>query len=400
MLLCLMQSEWKTRQRPERSITMRRNGLKLLSLLMTFILLIGSGAYASEELRETDENFFVSADPVYENLIDRVKRTSHGNSFTGSILLAAEDQVILYGGPKAMTTEGRPADMYTTYDIGSCSKTFTAVAVFQLIEAGMVSLDDPVTKYFPEYETGRDITVRRLLHMQSGIADYTNDPETFWGDTCRQDMDKFTYMFFNDKLSDEDFLQALYAAPLYYTAPGTDSDYSNTNYHLLAMIVEQVSGMQFNEYLREHIFVPCGMEHTTSMAVGDETSVPKQFSNLFSAGIVNENGYSPQPVTERGAGGIHTCVADLWAFDRALVSGQLVSGSSLEEMTNFETNYGCGLYSYGKNAYGHSGRNGTYTTENVIIDSEQFGRVYFIVATPTDAGTYGLDALTKLVNGI
>ena len=378
---------------------MSKNGLKLLLVLMTVILLIGSSAFAFEGLRETDDNFFVSADPVYEKLINRVKKTSHSNGFTGSILLATEDRIILYGGPKAMTTEGKPVDMYTTYDIGSCSKTFTAVAVFQLVEAGMVSLDDPVTKYFPEYETGRDMTVYHLLHMQSGIADYTNDPEMFWGDACKQDMEKFTYMFWNDKLSDEDFLQALYAAPLHYT-PGTDSDYSNTNYHLLALIVEQVSGMKFNKYLQEHIFDPCGMHHTTCMTIGDETSVPKLFNDLFNVGIVNESGYAQQPNTERGAGGIHTCTADLWAFDNTLVSGQLISSDPLKEMMHFDKGYGCGLFSYGKNAYGHSGRNGVYTTQNVIIESEQFGRVYFIASTSTDAGTYGLDALTRLINGI
>ena len=378
---------------------MRRNGLKLLAILVSVILMIVSGAASSEELVEMDENFFVSADPAYEKLVDRVKKTSHGNSFTGSILLATENGVILYGGPKAMTTEGRPIDMHTTYDIGSCSKTFTAVAVFQLIDAGLVSLEDPLSKFFPEYETGRDITVYQLLHMQSGIADYTNDPETFWGDVCKKNPDKFMYMFFHDELSDEDFLQALYAAPLDYT-PGTESYYSNTNYHLLAMIVEKMSGKKFNEYLQEHILVPCGMEHTTSMVIGDETSVPTHFKDLLSAGVVNENGYSPQPNTERGAGGIHTCVADLWAFDRALLSGQLVSSGSLKEMMHFDMDYGCGLYPYGKHAYGHSGRNGTYTTENVIIESEQYGRVFFIVSTSTDAGTYGLDALLKLISWI
>ncbi len=378
---------------------MGRNGLILPLAIVTAVLLICSSAYALDELREMDGNYFASADPAYEKLVDRVKKTAHSNSFTGSILLAAEDRVILFGGPKAMTTEGMPVDPYTTYDIGSCSKTFTAAAVFQLIEAGMVSLDDPVTKYFPEYETGREITVYQLLHMQSGIADYTNDPETFWGDLCKRDTEKFTYMFFNDEMSDDDFLRALYAAPLYF-APGAASDYSNTNYHLLALIVEQASGMQFSEYLQRHIFDPCGMEHTTSMAIGDETSVPKLFQDLFSAGIVNENGYSAQPNTERGAGGIHTCAADLWAFDKALVSGQLVSGDSLEEMTHFDMDYGCGLYPYGKNAYGHSGRNGVYTTENVIIASEQFGSVFFIASTSTDAGIYGLDALMKLIGGI
>ena len=378
---------------------MRRNGIKRLSVLLTVILLTVSSVCAAGELLETDDNFWVSADPAYEKLIDRVKKTSHSDSFNGSVLLATEDQIILYGGPKALTTEGRPVDMYTTYDIGSCSKTFTAVAVFQLAEAGLISPDDPVSKYFPEYETGKDITVYHLLHMQSGIADYTNDPETFWGETAAQDPDQLISMFFNDEFSDEDFLQALYAAPLYFT-PGTEQSYSNTNYHLLAMIVEQVSGMKFNEYLQEHIFTPCGMEHTTSMAVGDETSVPKLFTDLLSMGVVNENGYSVQPNTERGAGGIHTCVADLWAFDKALVSGQLVSSESFEEMTHFEMDYGCALYPYGKNAYGHSGRNGTYTTQNVIIESEQYGRVFFIAATSSDTGTYGLDTLTKLAGGI
>ena len=378
---------------------MKKSVLTFLLILTAAVLLIGSSAYALDGLVETDENFLVSTDPAYEKLVDRVKKNSHNNSFTGSLLLATEDRVILYGGPKAMTTEGKPVDMYTTYDIGSCSKTFTAVAVFQLAEAGLVSLDDPLGKYFPEYETGKDITVYQMLHMQSGIADYTNDPETFWGEAAAQDPDKLIYMFFNDELSDEDFLQALFAAPLYYT-PGTDQSYCNTDYHLLAMIVEQVSGMKLNEYLQEHIFDPCGMEHTSSMAIGDETSVPKGFSDLLSAGIVTEDGYSPQPNTERGAGGIHSCVADLWAFDKALLSGLLIGSDSLEEMLHFDQDYGCGLYPYGKNAYGHSGRNGTYTTENVIVESEQYGRIYFIASTSTDAGSYGLDTLTKLISGI
>lgn len=374
---------------------MKRSGLKLLSFLAAVILL-ASSACAFEGLQETDDNFFVSTDPVYEKVTDQVKKRSHSNSFKGTVLLATEDEIILYGGPGSLTTEGKPADLHTTYDIGSCSKAFTAVAVFQLIEAGQISLDDPVNKYFPEYETGKGITVYQLLHMQSGIADYTNDPETFWGDTAAKDPDKFTRMFFSDQFTDEDFLQALYAAPLVFT-PGTEMSYSNTNYHLLAMMVEQVSGMKLNEYLQKYIFDPCGMEHTTVMAIGDETSVPTLFSDLSAAGIVNENGYSEQPNSERGAGGIHSCVADLWAFDKALLSGRLVGSDSLAEMMHFDKDYGCGLYPYGKHAYGHSGRNGTYTTQNLIMESEQYGRIYFIGTTATDAGTYGLGALVDLV---
>ena len=378
---------------------MKKNGLKLLSALTAFILLTGCGAYASGDLLETGDNFFISADPAYEKLAERVKKSSHSNSFNGSILLATDDKIILYGGPNALTREGRPVDIHTTYDIGSCSKTFTAVAVFQLIEAGLISPDDPVTRFFPEYEAGGGITVYHLLHMQSGIADYVNDPETFWGIADGQEYDRFMYRFFRDEVPDAEFLQALYAAPLYF-APGTDQSYSNTNYHILALIVEQVSGIGFDEYLREHIFDPCGLEHTTSMVAGNETSVPRVFGDLLAYGIVDENGYTMSPAGERGAGGIHTCAADLWAFDRALLSGLLVGSDSLEEMTHFDMDYGCGLYPFGKNGYGHTGRNGTYSSVNAVIESAQYGRIYFIASTATDAGAYGLDALTRLLGGI
>ena len=378
---------------------MRKRGLKWLSMLAVLVFLLGNGAFATETLQETDNNFFVTTNPLYEKLADRVKKNARSNSYKGSLLVATEDEIILYGGPGSLTTEGQPADPHTTYDIGSCSKAFTAVAVFQLADAGLVSLDDPITKYFPEYETGRNITLYNLLHMQSGIADYVNDPLSFWALVDEKDLDDYLYRFYHDEVPDEELLQNLYAAPLDFE-PGTEMSYSNTNYHLLAMIVEQVSGMKFNEYLQAHIFDPLGMEHTSCMAIGDETSVPLLFTELVALGMVNENGYSMSPNGERGAGGIHTCVTDLWTFDKALLSGQLVSSASLEEIMHFDMEYGCGFEPYGKNAVGHSGRNGTYTTQNMVIDSEQYGRIYFLASTPTDAGSYGLDTLVRLFSGI
>ncbi len=372
---------------------MKKAGLKLSAVLLAIILLAVSSAYAIDGLEATDDNFLVNTDPKYENVIDRTKRTTRSDNFNGSVLIATDDGIILYGGPKALTISGDPVDLYTTYDIGSCSKVFTAVAVFQLIEEGRIALDDPLSKYFPEYKTGGDITVYQVLHMQSGIVDYVNDPETFWVNTGSLDLDQYLRALFRDELTDEDFLQNLYAAPLYYE-PGTIQSYSNTNYHLLALIVEQVSGLKLNEYLQEHIFDVCGMAHTSSMAIADETSVPKLFTEVYQLGMVNENGYSMSPFQERGAGGIHTCVADLWAFDKALMSGSLVSEESLAEMMHFDMDYGCGIYPYEKNMCGHSGRNGTYTTENIIIESEKYGRVYLIASTSSDTGTYGLNALT------
>ncbi|MBR3494640.1 MAG: beta-lactamase family protein [Clostridia bacterium] len=374
---------------------MRRYSFRFLAFLTA--VLLAAGVSCAEGLREDADNFFAHPDPQYEKLIDRVEKCSHRNNFTGSILIATDDEILLYGGPKAVTTAGEPADLYTTYDIGSCSKLFTATAVFQLIDAGKIALDDPLTRFFPAYETGAGITVWHLLHMQSGIPDEVNDPVSFWQLSGPEELDTFMPRYFRDAFSDEEFLAALCAAPLIFE-PGTQQEYSNTNYHLLAMIVEQVSGQRFCDYLQEHVFDPCGLEHTSSMVIGDETSVPRLFYDLLDSGIVNENGYSQSPNTERGAGGIHTCTADLWAFDRALLAGQLVSDASLAEMMNFDKDYGCGLYPTEANGYGHSGRNGCYTSWNLIFETQQFGRVYFIIATASDAGTYGLDAIVKTIS--
>jgi CubicO group peptidase (beta-lactamase class C family) len=375
---------------------MKKFVLKLLPVLVAAAFLCAGSSFALQNLREDAGQFYANPDEKYEKVVSRVEKASHSNSFHGTVLIATEEGIILFGGPKAVTTEGKPVDLYTTYNIGSCSKTFTAVAVFQLVEAGRMTLDDPVSLYFPDYETGKDITIRHLLHMQSGIADYVNNPEGFWVNVGKDELDLFMRRTYRDEVTDEEFLENLYAAPLDF-APGTQQDYSNTNYHLLGMIVEQVSGMSLRDYLQEHIFDPCGMEHTTAVIAGNETSVPTVFQDLLAEGMVNEKGYTMAPNYERGAGGVHTCPADLWAFDRALVSHQLVAGSSFEEMTRFEMEYGCGLYPYTKKAYGHSGRDGTYTTQNVIMESEQFGRVYFIASTPTDAGSYGLDAVLNAV---
>lgn len=374
---------------------MKKRALRLFIILAALIALTAGSAGAIQGLREEDNNFFVSADPEFEKLIDRVMRTSRHNGFKGSILIATDGGIILYGGPDALTTDGAPADLHTTYNIGSCSKTFTAVAVFQLIEAGLLSLDDPLSRFFPDYAAGGEITIDQMLHMQSGIVDYINDPTAYWVNVDPQDMDRFLAGLFGDDVSDAVFLENLYAAPLEFE-PGTTQRYSNTNYHLLAMIVERITGMRYCDYLQAHIFDACGLEHTTSMVAGNETSVPKDFLGLKMAGYVDEKGYSMMPNQERGDGGIHTCIADLWAFDRALVSGQLVGADSLEEMKRFDMGYGCGLYPYKKNAYGHSGRDGTYTTQNVIIETEAFGKVYLVISTSTEAGVYGLDALLKV----
>ncbi|MCR5617793.1 MAG: beta-lactamase family protein [Clostridiales bacterium] len=376
---------------------MRRKLLKLTSILMTAVILAGCRSGVLKGLKKTDDNLYVNKDKKYEELID----TATSFKFYGSMILATDDEVVLYSGGKGSTINGNPVDPYTTYDIGSCSKTFTAVAIMQLVEQGKVSLDDTLDIYFPDYETGKDITVYNLLHMQSGIPDDINEPDDFWGISDYDEVMEFLKTkYFCDNLTDEEYLTALYAAPLLFE-PGTEQSYSNTNYHLLAFIIEEVTGMSYCDYVQKHIFDVCGMEHTTSMVIGNETSVPEGYEMEQEIGMVDSNGYELQGITDRGDGGIHSCAADLLAFDRALFGGKLISESSLQEMMNWDMDYGAGLYPFGHDnvSYGHSGSYGVYLTMNIIYETEDFGRLYLIMLLPTTepGRASNLDNIPQLV---
>ena len=97
----------------------------------------------------------------------------------------------------------------TVFDMASVSKTFTAVCVLQLAEKGKLSIDDTLDKYFPAYETGKNITIYNLLHMSSGIPDYCNDPDPFWNISGEDAANQKLSDIYLDKISDEEFLQAI-----------------------------------------------------------------------------------------------------------------------------------------------------------------------------------------------
>lgn len=337
-------------------------------------------------LKIEENNTFVNTDEKYSEFISNVKDIVAKSFFAGSMIIATDDEIIMYTGPKALSVTGDPVDPYTTYDIASCSKLFTATAVFQLIEEGKLSLEDTLDKFFPEYEAGKDITLFNVLHMTSGIVDYY-DTSKFWAKVDGKDRDEIARKSERDEISDEEFLDNLYAAPLNFK-PGTSQEYSNTNYVILALIVEQVSGMRFCDYLKKNIFDVCGLENTTSMVQGNETCVPKDFENIYKLGLVDETGRYMAVNRERGCGGIHTGVADLLTFDRALLGGKLVSSESFDDMTTWsfadKMGYGCGLFTYGSNAFGHSGYNATCISQNIIIDSKEFGRVYLVASTSSE----------------
>ena len=296
---------------------------------------------------------------------------------TGTMAVATDDDTIYLYAENETERDGKTiASQDTTFDMASVSKTFTAVCVLQLMEQGKISFDDTLDKYFPEYETGKKIKVYNLVHMNSGIPDYCNNPDLFWNISGADAANAKLSDIYLDKVTDEDFLAALYQAPLSFE-PGSQYEYSNSNYHILAMIIEKASGMKYCDYVKENIFDKCGMTKTTSMGKGDMTYKAEGFDELLQYGFCDENGYPACPNNCRGDGGIHSCVTDMIAFDRALFGGKLLKKESMEILLKDEGGYCCGLMKE-SDGYSHDGSSMTCRTNNKIIESEKFGHIYVV----------------------
>ena len=353
---------------------------KTVASLLVSAMLLSLGACSSKsqysleniKLSETDRSWS-NPEEKYAELVGL-----YGDSVCpGTLVVATDEDVIYLYAENEFEKDGKTLESQdTVFDLASVSKTFTAVAVLQLVEKGKINLDDTLDKYFPNYETGKKITVYNLLHMSSGIPDYCNNPDPFWNISGEDAANQKLSDIYLDKVSDEEFLQALYSAPLGFE-PGTGYEYSNTNYHLLAFIIEQVSGQKYCDYVKKNIFDKCGMSKTSSMAVGDMTYVPVGYDELVNYGFTDENGYPAGPNAYRGDSGIHSCLTDMVKFDRALFEGKLLNKNSMETLLTEENGYCCGLMK-DSSGYSHSGSSFTCSTNNRIIESEEFGHIYII----------------------
>ena len=361
----------------------------LLILVVAAVMLAGCAAGESNmsfmeglAYDETDHTWTTNEE-TFQKLVRIMRQEcAFPDTASGVYLLATDESVVFLRGVNSDETDGETrVNAYTVFEIGSVTKTFTAAAVLQLWEQGKLNLDDPLGKYFPEYEKGAEITIRQLLHMQSGLR------REFFPDEALENDPDLMKKYYTDGFSDEELLTALYDAELGF-APGAKYEYSNVNYTLLAMIIEKTTGKSYGEYIREHIFSVCGMDHSYSMEPGGLTSVPEpvpEGTYSFNFDDVFPTGYMTDLRSARGAGDIYSCAADLLAFDRALANGTLLSRESLDEMFNTESGYGCGWVSVGRRepAYLHSGGTPSYMSHNLYCQTKKYGNLYLIILNPT-----------------
>ena len=226
------------------------------------------------------------------------------------------------------------ANEETMFRIGSITKQFTAAAILKLAERGKLSIDDPLTRFLPDYPThGHEITLRHLLTHTSGVPSYTELRE--WAPHRPQ------------RLSDEEMVALWKDKPLDF-APGERWNYSNSGYYLLGMIVAKVSGKDYAEFLREAFFDPLQLTRTRY------DSSEELLLNRAQGYAYEQERFWNDALLDMGqpgaAGGLISTAGDLVKWQLALVNGRALSKASYEEMTlpfmlvdGKETNYGLGL---------------------------------------------------------
>ncbi|MCE6989667.1 serine hydrolase [Dyadobacter sp. CY323] len=250
---------------------------------------------------------------------------SRRGNFNGCVLVAEQDRILFQSAYGAANKENnRLLTNASTFELASVSKLFTATAIMQLKEKGLVSYDDSLKKFFPELPY-KSVTIRHLLTNTSGIEDFLAWTEN--------DID------IKRINNNADIIKRLVAKarPTAFE-PGSEVLYSNTNYALLASIVEMVSGQSFAGYLARNIFLPAGMT-TTKVYSRHSDESPKAYAFDYSwDGSRNQfirtdslKRYTYHLAGVYGAYGVISNTGDLYKWDQALSKNLLVRESTLKE---------------------------------------------------------------------
>lgn len=237
-------------------------------------------------------------------------------NFSGTVMVA-KNGVVAFSKSYGMANYEYdvPNTPQTKFQIGSMTKSFTAMAIMILAERGLLSYDDALAKYMPDFPGGNDITIHHLLTHTSGIPRLEDIP------------DYKTLMVKNIPL--EEIIRKLYDLPAEF-APGDDYSYSNSGYMILALIIETVSPQPYGAFLKAHIFDPLGMNNT--VLADYRALIKNRAAGYTSAGNDGpENADYENLFNFRGPGGIYSTAEDLYRWDRALYTDKLLDRRSLEK---------------------------------------------------------------------
>ncbi len=284
-----------------------------------------SGDFVVRPMSEKEKEEYVSrVKEMYDTLLLK-------HHFNGSIIVAKNGEILLedyrgyadFGSKDTITPS-------TTFHLASVTKTFTATAILKLWEEKKLNIDDSIQVYFPTFPY-HNITLRMMLNHRSGLPNYVyamvKDP--YWKHRLANNQDMLKFL--------------IEKQPKWYGYPNRAFNYCNTNYALLALVIEKVSGVTYPEYLKNNIFKPLGMNHSFVFSKLDSAAYKPSFQ-------FNNKPFNLEPMDAiYGDKNVYSTARDMLLWDNALYNNRIVSKATYEEAikpTSFEKpgihNYGMG----------------------------------------------------------
>jgi len=330
----------------------------LVRALGLCLLGVGCGVIPGVAQSVTEDHEKTGA--VEARLDEVAKSYTPGNAFMGSVLVVQGENVLLDKGYGMASLEwGIANSPDTKFRLGSLTKQFTATLVLLLQQDGKLNVADPVSKYLADAPMSWEkITLANLLGHTSGIPNFTNDKDFGkWSANAHTPAELIAFV--RDK-------------PLDFES-GAKFDYSNSNFEVLGVVIEKVSGKAYRQLLRERIFEPLGMKDTG--LDDDELILPKR-----------AQGYSPSPSGLQvarsesmsvpwAAGSMYSTTGDLLKWERGLFGGKVLSDASLKAMTTpGKGGYGFGIGIEPKDGYrviSHGGGIEGFNTELTYVPEKQ-----------------------------
>lgn len=274
-----------------------------------------------------------------------MRAANHAHFFNGTVLVARHDSILVQKGYGYRDVEKKIShDSLSIFQIGSLSKSFTAICIMQQLEQGHLRLSDTLGYYFPFYKNGAQVTIEQLLTHTGGIWEYSQDPD-------------FMASIYTGHFTETAFWKLINDKPLDFS-PGTKFHYSNTGYMILGYLLEKVTGRSYWQLVREGIFQKAGM-YTS----GFDFAGLKSRYRCVGYETIFENPIQPAQIVDSSysfaAGAIYSTTGDLYRYSKALLEGRLITHASMEKAFKpVLQNYGYGWtieFPAGKRAVFHGG---------------------------------------------
>jgi CubicO group peptidase (beta-lactamase class C family) len=317
--------------------------LKIVGIAVIGLMVLGGAAAYATSTTHSD---------LKGNKQERVKKFVENyvetDTFNGTVLVLQKGKVILdesYG--KADQEKDIPFSNDILFPIGSLTKSMTAISILQLEEQGKLSVEDPLSKYFPDLAHSDKVTLHHLLNHSSGYVDFLETPQIRKNYTKDHSHDDIINSFVSEPLESE---------------PGEKFAYINSGYYLLGKIIEMVSGMDYASYLEKNIFEVAGLDQTLIM---NEESMKKVSVKGYEEGKLAAQVH---PSLLFAAGNVLSTKTDLGKYISAIETDTLLSPKQKEKLVSstikvnpLGVGYGYGWYttdgfiSFNEQAYSHGG---------------------------------------------